>query len=224
MQVQRFWGDALAYDLDDGEALFDQIDPGAGEALARAARSFQTTGAGHYVVVPRPPLAYLNADQRGGTTDNGKTSSTVDQAAAQLTRDGSSWNAFGVLGQAATVTFAFRATMPGTGMPDDTGVFSQFTTAQINAKDVLDPDYDRTISLAGVTLRANAEYVVTINGTNFKVTTGPSIAGYSLADLADDLASAINGTHGGITGTSRTGAGAGGQVRTTGLKKSAKGR
>lgn len=72
--------------------------------------------------------AYLNADARTGTADNGKLSLTIDQAASRLTGDEPGWG--GVLGQAATVTYAFRATAPTT-MPSDTGGFSQFSPAQI---------------------------------------------------------------------------------------------
>lgn len=74
------------------------------------------------------PEFYLNADARTGATDNGKPSFTIDQAAARLTGGEAGWG--GVLGQASTVTYAFRADAPTT-MPTDTGGFSQFNAAQI---------------------------------------------------------------------------------------------
>ena len=58
------------------------------------------------------PQFYLNADQRSvATAANGKISFTIDQAAAQITRDQSEWG--GVQGQAAVVTYAYRADAPG---------------------------------------------------------------------------------------------------------------
>ena len=76
------------------------------------------------------PLAFLNGDDRGGPTTNGKTSLTITDAAGQITRTNLSW-APG-LGTAASVTFAFRSTAPTT-MPADTASFTRFTDAQINA-------------------------------------------------------------------------------------------
>ncbi|RZJ43387.1 MAG: matrixin family metalloprotease, partial [Brevundimonas sp.] len=51
---------------------------------------------------------------------------TIEGAAGQIARDGSSW------GAGASLTFAFRSTAPGS-MPDDTTGFSQFNAAQIAA-------------------------------------------------------------------------------------------
>jgi Ca2+-binding RTX toxin-like protein len=73
---------------------------------------------------------YLNGDDRGAFGDNGKPSLSTTDAGAQITRTGLSWAAG--LGQNVTVTFAFRATQPGT-MPNETGGFSQFNQAQITA-------------------------------------------------------------------------------------------
>ena len=73
--------------------------------------------------------AYLNADQRTGPTDNGKTSYTIDQAANQIVRGEPGWS--NALGQGFTVTYAYRANAPF-NMPDDSGGFSQFNTAQID--------------------------------------------------------------------------------------------
>ncbi|MET3668116.1 M10 family metallopeptidase C-terminal domain-containing protein [Caulobacter sp. 1776] len=73
------------------------------------------------------PNAFVNADSRTGVVA-GKTSLTVSEAALQLLRGEPGWsNAFQV---GATVSYAFRATAPGT-MPSDTGGFSQFNAAQI---------------------------------------------------------------------------------------------
>lgn len=77
---------------------------------------------------PGGPEFYLNADARTGTGDNGKISFTIDQAASRLTGGEAGWG--GILGQPATVTYAFRADAPTT-MPSDTAGFSQFTPAQI---------------------------------------------------------------------------------------------
>ena len=76
------------------------------------------------------PLGALSTgDDRGVYGSNGKPSLTTIDAGAQITRTNTSW-ATG-LGQAATVTFAFRASV--TNMPTDTEDFSQFSQAQINA-------------------------------------------------------------------------------------------
>ncbi|HEX8471845.1 MAG TPA: M10 family metallopeptidase C-terminal domain-containing protein, partial [Brevundimonas sp.] len=76
------------------------------------------------------PLAFLNGDDRGGSTTNGKPSLTVTGAGEQITRTNQSW-ATG-LGTAASVTFAFRSTAPST-MPADTTGFTRFTDVQITA-------------------------------------------------------------------------------------------
>jgi serralysin len=71
----------------------------------------------------------LIADLRGGgTVVNSKVSLGVVEAGEQLTRANLSW---GPLGQATTVSFAFRAT--ASGMPSDVQGFTNFTTAQIQA-------------------------------------------------------------------------------------------
>lgn len=74
--------------------------------------------------------AILNGDFRGSFGENGKPSLGPIDAGIQLTRANLFWG--GTMGQATTVTFAFRATEPGT-MPNGTGGFSQFTQAQITA-------------------------------------------------------------------------------------------
>lgn len=72
---------------------------------------------------------FLLADQRGpGREFNGKPSLSVDDAAVHLTRANLSW---GALGQAATISFAFRAT--GSGMPSEVQGFTNFTAVQIQA-------------------------------------------------------------------------------------------
>ena len=83
--------------------------------------------------VEDPLAAYLNADARAGVADNGKVSFTIDQAATRLTGGEAGWG--GVLGQAATVTYAYRASEPSI-MPSDTGGFSQFNAAQITQADL----------------------------------------------------------------------------------------
>lgn len=71
----------------------------------------------------------LNAEDRGETGDNGKTSLTIAEAAAQIGRANTTWNG-STLGQAAEVTYAFRASAPTT-MPNGTSGFSVFNAAQI---------------------------------------------------------------------------------------------
>jgi len=70
-----------------------------------------------------------DADQRGGVGYGGKRSFTIDQAAAQLTRTGLSWSA---PGQAATVTYAFRASAPGR-IPGNADGFERLDSGQIDA-------------------------------------------------------------------------------------------
>lgn len=76
------------------------------------------------------PLAFLNADDRGGAGSNSKPSLTVGDAGGQITRTNLTWAAS--LGTATSVTFAFRSTAPTT-MPTDTTGFTRFTDIQINA-------------------------------------------------------------------------------------------
>ncbi|RZJ96584.1 MAG: hypothetical protein EON88_06850, partial [Brevundimonas sp.] len=70
----------------------------------------------------------LNSDDRGFTGPNDKPSLTPGAAGEQITRSNTSWS--NGLGQAAVVTFAFRASV--TTMPTDTAGFSQFTAQQIS--------------------------------------------------------------------------------------------
>src|SRR5690349_17283852 len=73
--------------------------------------------------------SFLDANARAGVVaDNGKVSYSIDQAATQLLRDDDTWS---TMGQAYTVTYAYRASAPAT-MPSDTGGFTQFNAAQIN--------------------------------------------------------------------------------------------
>lgn len=60
-----------------------------------------------------------------GTASNGLPIYSWTQAAAQLTRTGTSW-ATG-FGTAATISYAFRAAAPD-DMPSDTAGFSRFST------------------------------------------------------------------------------------------------
>jgi serralysin len=73
-------------------------------------------------------LASLNADARAGIADNGKPSMTIDQAANNLVGGSPGWSrAFGV---GFTVSYAYRADAPM--MPDDSGGFQRFSSAQIS--------------------------------------------------------------------------------------------
>ena len=82
-------------------------------------------------------LGALSADKpehfippSSGTAANGLPIYNWDQAAVQLTRGGFSWSSS--LGTPTTLTYAFRSTAPAT-MPNDTGGFSRFNSAQIVA-------------------------------------------------------------------------------------------
>ncbi|HYD28116.1 M10 family metallopeptidase C-terminal domain-containing protein [Brevundimonas sp.] len=74
----------------------------------------------------------LNADDRGTFGPNGKPSLDPTDAGAQITRSNTSWAAG--LGQAAVVTYAFRASV--TTMPTDTTGFTQFNNSQIAATEL----------------------------------------------------------------------------------------
>jgi len=69
----------------------------------------------------------------GGTAGNGLPIYSWDQAADQLTRSGLGWT-FNH-GTPVTVSYAFRLSAPG-DMPENTGGFSQFNAAQINAAEM----------------------------------------------------------------------------------------
>ncbi|WP_309645569.1 M10 family metallopeptidase C-terminal domain-containing protein [Phenylobacterium sp.] len=73
------------------------------------------------------PQAYLNASERGVLV-GAKQSYTIAQAGNHLIGGEAGWG--GVLGQGFTLTYGFRANAPAT-MPDDTGGFERFNTAQI---------------------------------------------------------------------------------------------
>jgi serralysin len=79
--------------------------------------------------------SYLNADERAGTTVNGKVSFTIDRAGLQMTgfdpvtmEPYPGWG--GAAGQAYVVTYAFRSTAPF-NMPGDTEGFQRFNAQQI---------------------------------------------------------------------------------------------
>lgn len=80
------------------------------------------------------PEFFLNLEDRGGGGPNGKPSLTSKEAGAQIGRVNSTWNG-ATLGQAAEVTYAFRATAPTT-MPNGTAGFSRFNAAQIEQTDI----------------------------------------------------------------------------------------
>ncbi len=70
---------------------------------------------------------YINADQRGGgDVVNGRPSFDVSEAAVQLTRGAAGW---GPLGQATTVTYAFRSS--ASVLPNNVQTFSSFSAVQI---------------------------------------------------------------------------------------------
>ncbi len=70
---------------------------------------------------------YINADQRGGgDVVNGRPSLDVSEAAVQITRGAAGW---GPLGQATTVTYAFRSS--ASVLPNNVQTFSSFSAVQI---------------------------------------------------------------------------------------------
>ena len=73
-------------------------------------------------------LDYIEGENRSSGAANGKPSRSIDEAAANLSRDATGWG--GKVGASATVTYAFRATAPSQ-MPNDTGGFQRFNTMQI---------------------------------------------------------------------------------------------
>jgi serralysin len=79
--------------------------------------------------------SFANSQQGGEVVANTHPSYTLDQAAAQITRTGSSWNGSGVTGTPTTVTYAFRAMAPSP-MPLDMSGFSQLTAAQMAAAEL----------------------------------------------------------------------------------------
>lgn len=96
-------------------------------------------------------------DRGGGSASNGKTSLTIEQAGAQITRDSSGWGGGGhALGTPATVSYAFRANAPVT-MPDDTTGFVRFNATQITVSE---------LSLAAWSDVANITFVRTGSGTS----------------------------------------------------------
>lgn len=74
------------------------------------------------------PQGYLSLSSRGPMQPNGKDSLTLTEAAQKLVGSNLGWS--GVLGQAAVVTYGFRATAPAS-MPGDSGGFTQFDATQI---------------------------------------------------------------------------------------------
>lgn len=82
--------------------------------------------------------AFLNADERSGASPNGKPSLTVDQAGKWLTESAETRvmsdirgdGGWAPMGQAAAVTYGFRASDPSYA-PDDAGGFGRFTSQQI---------------------------------------------------------------------------------------------
>ena len=79
---------------------------------------------------PLAPVDFLNADARAtATTDTGKPSDTIDEAASQLVRGEPGWSS--ALGVGFTVTYAYRASAPS-AMPEDAAGFSRFSSAQID--------------------------------------------------------------------------------------------
>ncbi|MGM3225810.1 serralysin family metalloprotease [Dickeya zeae] len=73
---------------------------------------------------------FLHYHDRGnGLTINGKTSYSVDQAAAQITRENISWNGTNVFGKSANLTFKFLQSASSTPA-GDTG-FVKFNAEQI---------------------------------------------------------------------------------------------
>ena len=99
------------------------------------------------------PLAFQNADARGGTS-GGKVSFTVAEAANRLVGGAPGWS--NALGVGFTVTYAFRADAP-TSMPEDATGFSRFNSNQIKAAE---------LALQGWSDAANINFVRVGAGTS----------------------------------------------------------
>lgn len=80
---------------------------------------------------PDPQFVATNED-RGGVRSNGRISFGTSEAGAHLTRGNLHWDGAGAVGQAVTVTFAFRSTAPDS-IPYGYSGFSRFNDAQIAA-------------------------------------------------------------------------------------------
>jgi len=80
------------------------------------------------------PLGFLDLDERGGVGPNGKPSLLPGDAGTQITRTNARWSTN--IGEAATVSYAFRSTAP-VAMPNGTSGFTQFTAAQITATELM---------------------------------------------------------------------------------------
>ncbi|MBB5747282.1 DUF4214 domain-containing protein [Brevundimonas variabilis] len=78
------------------------------------------------------PQYFASTEDRGGLRPNGRVSLGTSEAGAHLTRGNLHWDGAGAVGQAVTVTFAFRSTAPDS-IPNGYGGFSRFTDAQIAA-------------------------------------------------------------------------------------------
>src|ERR1700761_7970036 len=144
----------------------------SGAAVADTYPALETTASGG----TSNPEFFLNAADRTGPTDNGKTSLTIDQAGDQIIRDEPGWSAH--LGQPFTVTYAFRADAPAT-MPDDTSGFQQFNAAQIS---------QATLALQAWSDVANITFVRVGSGT-----TGPQAYSDNATILFGDYTSGEDG-------------------------------
>jgi hypothetical protein len=79
------------------------------------------------------PTPHAFQPPTSGTASNGLPIYSWTQAANQLTRESSGW----VFSPGpVTVTYAFRSSIAEIAMPDDTGTFSRFTAAQIEAAEI----------------------------------------------------------------------------------------
>ncbi|HEY8003687.1 MAG TPA: M10 family metallopeptidase C-terminal domain-containing protein [Phenylobacterium sp.] len=97
--------------------------------VAPAADPYPAFGESVFTGGDSGPQFFLDADARSGIAANGKSSMTIDQAASQIVRGEPGWS--GTMATPFTVTYAYRADAPAS-MPDDSGGFQRFTTAQIN--------------------------------------------------------------------------------------------
>ena len=128
MSVRQDHNSMATYDVDRLDAASERyggIDPVV-SPLASTRSPFR----GGFDGEGNGPNYALNADDRGNVGPNNKQSFTTAEAAAQIGRSGQTWNGSGVIGQAATITYAFRSSAPAT-MPDDTAGFTRFNAAQV---------------------------------------------------------------------------------------------
>ncbi|MEQ1771757.1 MAG: M10 family metallopeptidase C-terminal domain-containing protein, partial [Devosia sp.] len=147
-----------------------------------------------------PERPHATIPPQGGVATNGLPIFSWNQAAVQLTRESNGWAG---VGNAANVTFGFRLSAPGT-MPEGTGGFSQFTSAQITVTleslalwaDVANISFTRVQDASGYTNNAAmlfANYSAGLDGASaFAFFPGSTVAGNVAGDVWVNFALGTN--------------------------------